>query len=285
MWSIGIYSGNSPYALSPAAQVRNPVVAAASVTDIPAAFVADPFMIRTHSWYMFFEVLRNDIPKGEIGLASSENGLDWNYEQIVLREEFHLSYPYVFAWQDVLYMIPETLGANAVCLYEAEDFPLRWSLRARLIEGQCADPSIFRFDDLWWLFFCSTPYQHDTLRLYFAPALTGPWREHPRSPLISADLRRARPAGRVVSLNNKLIRFAQDCVPQYGSRVRAFDIVELTTHSYAEVENAASPILQGAGAGWNSHGMHHVDAQQQTDGTWFACVDGFTEIVDCRLPN
>jgi hypothetical protein len=284
MWSIGIYTGNSPYALSPAAQISNPVLTAASVTDIPAAFVADPFMIRVNPWLMFFEVLRRDTNMGEIGLATSDDGYDWTYKQIVLREEFHLSYPYVFEWQNTIYMIPETLGANAVCLYEADEFPTRWSRRAKLFEGQCADPSIVRYNDLWWLFLCSTPYQHDTLRLYFSEELTGPWREHPRSPLIGADMRRARPAGRVLTLNDKLIRFAQDCVPRYGSRVRAFDIFELTTTSYAEVENPRSPVLQPTGSGWNAHGMHHVDAHQQPDGSWLACVDGFNVIADCRLP-
>jgi hypothetical protein len=277
MWSIGIYTGSSPYDLSPSAEIPNPVLTRADVTDIPAAFVADPFMIRRDSWLMFFEVLREDSAKGEIGLATSNNGFDWRYEQLVLREEFHLSYPYVFEWENAYYMIPETLGANAVCLYRADEFPLRWTLSAKLIEGQCADPSIFRFNDLWWMFLCSTPYQHDMLRLYFAEELTGPWHEHPRSPLIKTDPCRARPAGRILTLNNKLIRFAQDCVPQYGSRVRAFDVVELTTNNYAEVENAASPILQPSGAGWNALGMHHVDAHQQPNGTWLACVDGFTE--------
>ena len=42
MWSIGIYTGNSPYDLSPAAQISNPVLAAANVTDIPAAFENQP---------------------------------------------------------------------------------------------------------------------------------------------------------------------------------------------------------------------------------------------------
>src|SRR5690349_12433308 len=225
MVSIGIYSGASPYALSPPTNIPNPVLIARDVTDVPTAFVADPFMLRGH---MFFEVLRNDTPRGEIGCASTANGREWSYEQIVLREEFHLSYPYVFEWQSAIYMIPETLLANAVCLYEAEEFPTRWSLKARLIEGQCADPSIFRFADLWWLFVCSTPYQHDTLRLYFAEDLTGPWREHPRSPLVARDASRARPGGRVLVRDNKPIRFAQDCVARYGSRVRAFDILELT---------------------------------------------------------
>jgi len=274
MWSIGMYTGDSPYNLSSSAQISNPVLTAASVTDIPAAFVADPFMLQGH---LFFEVMRSDLPVGEIGLASMTNGVEWTYRQIVLREEFHLSYPYVFEWQNSFYMIPETLGANAVRLYQADEFPLRWSFKAKLIEGQCADPSIVRFHDLWWLFVCATPYEHDTLRLYFAEDLDGPWREHPQSPIVHGDLRRARPAGRVVNKDNHLIRFAQDCAPRYGSRVRAFDILELTTTSYAEVENPASPVLQPNGTGWNACGMHHLDAQQQSDGAWLACVDGTNE--------
>jgi len=276
MWSIGIYAGPSLYDLSSPAQISNPVLTHIDVTDVPATFVADPFFIRVNPWFMFFEVLRRDTNVGEIGLATSDDGFVWTYKQIVLREDFHLSYPCVFECQDKFYMIPETLGANAVCLYEADDFPLRWSLKARLIEGQYADPSLVRFNDLWWLFVCSTPYQHDTLRLFFAEDLFGPWREHPRSPLVRGDMRRARPAGRIVSTDNHLIRFAQDCVPRYGARVRAFDVLELTTTSYTEVENAASPILQPSGAGWNALGMHHVDAHQR-DGTWLACVDGYSE--------
>jgi hypothetical protein len=270
MWSIGIYTGSSPFDLKPSAEIRNPVLTRESVTDVSAKFVADPFMIRGH---MFFEVL-TDTDKGEIGLATGNNGLDWKYEQIVLREDFHLSYPYVFEWQDVVYMIPETLGANAVCLYQADDFPLRWSKAAKLIDGPCADPSIVRFNNLWWLFFCPVPYRHDTLSLYFAEELTGPWRGHPNSPIIRGDKCRARPAGRILTLNDRLIRFAQDCVPRYGSRVRALDILELTTTTYVEVENAASPILQPGNQEWNGGGMHHVDAQQQPDGTWLASVDG-----------
>jgi hypothetical protein len=272
MWSIGIYTGDSPYHLSPAAEIRNPVLTNASVSDVSATFVADPFML---GGYMFFEILNKD-SRGKIGLATSDNGFDWTYQQIVLSEDFHLSYPYVFEWENAYYMIPETLGANAACLYQADDFPTRWSLKARLIDGPCADPSIVRFRDLWWLFVCSTPYGHDTLRLYFAEELTGPWREHPRSPLIDRDPGRARPAGRILTLDDRLVRFAQDCVPLYGSRVRAFDILELNTTHYVEVENLASPVLQPNGAGWSALGMHHVDAHQQPNGSWLACVDGFS---------
>lgn len=275
MWSISIYSGNSPFDLKSAQS--GPVLTRDSVTDIPAEFVADPFMLqRDGTWHMFFEVMNNETMKGDIGLATSADGLSWTYEQIVLNEPFHLSYPYVFEWQNDYYMIPETLGAGAVWLYKADPFPARWSRIARLIEGQFADPSIVRFHDLWWMFVCSTPYQHDTLRLFFAAELTGPWTEHPKSPMIRSDKCRARPAGRLVQMNYKLIRFAQDCVPQYGTSVRAFEITQLTQHDYVEVESNRSPILTASASGWNAFGMHHVDPHKLSNGKWLACVDGLS---------
>src|ERR1700757_5102498 len=74
VWSIGIYSGRSPFDLAPR-QSKNPVLTRKSVLDVAAAFVADPFMLHVnHVWYMFFEVMNWRANKGEIGLATSEDG-------------------------------------------------------------------------------------------------------------------------------------------------------------------------------------------------------------------
>ena len=273
MWSISIYSGTSPFNLKPA--TNSPVLTKDHVTDIPAAFVADPFLVRRdHTWHMFFEVMNAETHFGEIGFATSNDALAWNYQRIILKEPFHLSYPYVFEWQNDCYMIPETICAGAILLYKAVNFPSRWLCVAKLIDGQFADPSIFRSNDLWWMFACPTPYQHDTLRLYFASQLTGPWTEHPKSPIIRGDKCRARPAGRVLKFNGRLFRFAQDCLPQYGSSVGAFMISQLTRYHYAEVELPSNPILRASGSGWNASGMHHIDACRQVHAKWLACVDG-----------
>jgi len=273
MWSIAIYNGDSPFTLKPCRP--EPVLTKDHVTDVRAEFVADPFIVRRdQSWYMFVEVMNADTKKGSIGLATSNDALTWTYRQIVLDEPFHLSYPYAFNWRNEYYMIPETLGAGAICLYKADDFPTRWSCVARLIDGTFADPSIVHYNDRWWLFACPAPYQHDTLALYSAPELTGPWSKHPQSPIVRADISRARPAGRVLKLDGRLFRVAQDCLPRYGSSVRAFQILKLTPNHYAEIEIDESPILTASGNGWNALGMHHLDAFRRADGTWLACVDG-----------
>lgn len=273
MWSIGIYTGPTPFKLS--ATTTNPVLTKESVTDVRSSFVADPFMVHHDDiWYMFFEVMNEASAKGDIGLATSDNGIDFDYQQIVLSESFHLSYPGVFQWRDEFYMVPETLGAGAVCLYRADPFPHGWTMQAKILNGSYADPSLFRFGDKWWMFVCSTPYQHDELRLYFASELLGEWREHPASPIVTANKRDARPAGRVITYNNNLVRFAQDCTQRYGAAVSAFEIVELTSHRYREQPCRLNPILCGSGGGWNGLGMHHVDAHFE-NGRWIACVDGY----------
>jgi hypothetical protein len=250
-----------------------------SVSDVPAIYVADPFMIRESGvWHMFFEVLNRESGRGEIGLALSQNALQWTYQRIVMKEPFHLSYPYVFKWEDDYYMIPESYQAKSVRLYKATNFPVEWSLAAELIAGEdFEDSSVFRFNDRWWLLndVSRPPYYAGTLRLFSSDRLTDGWSEHPQSPIIQDDPHIARPAGRVLSWNGRIIRFTQDCAPVYGIQVRAFELTELTATTYREQELTPSPILQGSGHGWNESGMHHLDPHVGTDGRWIACVDGW----------
>lgn len=284
-WSIGILTGPSPFVLAPPADLQNPVISRHSVTDVEAEFVADPFMIRSDgTWHLFFEVLaiRGKERRGEIGHATSPDGLSWQYQGIVLREPFHLSYPQVLWDGAVHYLVPEGGEASSVRLYRADPFPSRWVLAGTLLEGTPqVDSSLFQHEGRWWMFTQPALHpadepRHATLQLFFADELKGPWREHPRSPVVSADARTARPAGRVVRLGDRIIRFAQDCRTGYGMRVLALEIKRLTTEDYLEVECPGNPLLDGSGRGWNRSGMHHVDAHRVGDGSWIACVDGWT---------
>lgn len=279
VWSIGIYQGDSPLALKPDPDVRNPVLTRQDVTDVAAVFVADPFMLRVQNcWYMFFEVMNWRANKGEIGLATSDDGRKWTYRQIVLAEPFHLSYPCVFEWGGEYFMIPESYQARAIRLYKARQFPCEWSLVGSLLEEPyLADASVFRHAGLWWLFTETNPDHNDTLRLFSAADLAGPWREHPQSPIIHGNPHTARPAGKVLNLDGRLIRFAQSCEPCYGTDVRAFEITQLTATDYREQPLAPRPLLGPSGHGWNAAGMHHIDPHRLGDARWLACVDGWYE--------
>lgn len=204
----------------------------------------------------------------------------WTYKQIVLDEPFDLSYSCVFKWDNAYYMIPDCRReTNAIKLYKSNDFPAEWSFVITLLDNLSYydDPSIFRFDDRWWVFMHGP--RPGFLCLYHAEQLTGPWIEHPESPVVLADISISRPGGRVVVYDGRTILHAQDGRPYYGSKVRAFEITELTTEKYKEKEVTESPILQASGSGWNAKGMHHIDPHQIAENKWIACVDGHKEIL------
>ncbi len=275
-WAIGIYEGSSALELRESAGVANPVLTAGDVSDIDAAFVADPFVVVDDATYhMFFEVWNRATGHGDIALARSPDGFHWDYQRVVIDEPFHLSYPYVFRWEDDYYMIPESEQDRSVRLYKAVAFPQRWELHATLLWGyHFTDPSIFRYHDRWWLF--ASFAESDVLRLYHADQLRGPWAEHPESPIVREDPNIARPGGRMLQTDGRIYRFAQDDYPTYGNQLRAFEITELTTTTYEETLASPEPILQASGVGWNKLGMHHVD-HHFIDGRWIVYVDGTTE--------
>ena len=268
-WSIGIYTGRTPLSLAPPSPEGGPVLSAASVTDLQAEFVADPFLVREGGrWYIFFEIMPVNPHRGVIGMAESDDGLRWDYGGVILSEPFHLSYPHVIQYKYDYYMIPETLAPGQVRLYAASRFPDRWEHIADLLPGRHADPTIFLDGETWWMF-TSNPEDSATLRLYSAVALSGPWAEHPLSPVVR-DNRWGRPAGRVIAHEGSLMRFAQDCSTYYGKEVRAFRISTLSPTQYAEQPAASSPIVGPGSGDWNRWGMHHVDAHPRPGGGWIA---------------
>ena len=275
-WSIGIYAGDSPLNFSSPRNIKNPVLTADDVTDSNAWIVADPFMIQENSiWYMFFEVWNYIDHQADVAVATSYNGFNWTYKQIVINEpNTSLSYPQVFKWDNEFYMIPASYGEEGVRLYKAINFPYNWSFEGNLIEGSFCDPTIFRYNNMWWMFVCSTPKKMDTLSIYYSDNLKGPWAEHPENPIIKGDPNIARPGGRVIVLDNQIIRYTQDDYPTYGNQIRAFIITQLTPSVYEE-EEYETPILKGSGTGWNADGMHTIDPHQIEENQWIACVDGY----------
>ena len=77
-WSIGIYTGDSPFNFPSSQNRRNPVLTAEDVTDVNAKFVADPFLLNENShWYLFFEVYNINSKHGDIAFATSKDTKKW----------------------------------------------------------------------------------------------------------------------------------------------------------------------------------------------------------------
>lgn len=272
-WSIGIYEGLSPFSLQNPVNISNPVLSSRDINDVEASFVADPFInVHNGKYYLFFEVLNKESGKGEIAYAESYDCIKWIYKNRIIVERFHLSYPYIFEWENCYYMIPESSEDFSVRLYKASRFPDTWEYKCKLLtDAQFIDPTIFRYSNKWWMF-VSTP-KNDVLYLYFSESLFKGWKPHPLNPIVQSNKTIARPGGRVFSYNNKLFRLGQDCDPYYGVQLFAIEITRLSESEYEEVQISKQPILSKGNAGWNKAGMHHADLHQ-INNKWIAFVDG-----------
>jgi hypothetical protein len=278
VWSIKVFRADSLVCEPPDdKELHTPTLQAGHVRDIPTEFVADPFLLLHGStYYLFFEALNKATGLGDIGFATSKDGVTWHYQQIVLSEKFHLSYPQVFEWEGEFYMIPESVGAEKVLLYKAKAFPYQWEIVKGLLPGRYTDPSVFVHDGKWWMFAGS---KGKNLHLFSADRLDGSWEEHPRSPLLHDNTRISRPGGRVIVDGGQIYRYTQDGEPQYGSATRVFRITAISATEYAEEE--LNLILSGTGkdGSWRKDGMHHIDQLKLNDNQWLIAVDGhrFTE--------
>jgi hypothetical protein len=213
----------------------------ANFRELPSApghWYADPFLARDRDRYhMFCEAFDVSRRKATIASTSIDDHGVVEAPRIVLERSYQLSYPLVFRWNDDWYMLPETRERRAVELFKAVRFPERWEFERLLLHDlDVVDATIFEHDGrLWLLANVAAPGAaiEDELCLFYADSLHEDWTPHPMNPIVS-DVRRARPAGRVLSHDGQLIRPSQDCSERYGQAIAFNRIVRLTPTEYEE---------------------------------------------------
>lgn len=275
IWSIGVYTGDSPWNLTDPEEIDNPVFTYKDITDRNALFVADPFLFKYGDKYLMFMEVAQVEPygHGDLAYAESEDGIHWEYKGVVLDEAFHLSYPQVFESNGEYYLLPETYQTSTMRLYKATDFPTEWKFIKTIVDVQNVDPSIFQEKGRWYII-AATDYDGgwDMTRIYTAKKLLGDWTEHPASPIVTHDANISRPAGRVMKVDGHWYRTAQDTYPTYGQNVQAFRIDTITKKKYAETPMGI--VLEPHGEWWAVEGVHQIDAIQMPDGSWLGVIDG-----------
>ena len=239
------------------------------------AYRADPFFLARHgTLWMFYEEYADASQRGAIGAALVGPSGDLVDARIVMRKEYHLSFPYVFEHTGEIFMVPESAASGTVDLYRATRFPDEWVLECTLLRLCCVDSTLFEHDGRWWL--VTTPRivpGHAALSyLWSAASLFGPWTLAAHSPL-SHDVRHARSAGTVFAREDgRLCRPTQDCSGSYGRAVQFNRIEQLAPVPRQTAGPTLLPSLRGL------LGVHTYNRA----GTWEA-VDGlFTRRLRTR---
>ena len=219
--------------------------------DDGGRFYADPFPFEHEGkTYVFCEELESK-GKGIISVFRLDADGTPSSPQTVLRTPYHLSYPQVFERDGEIWMIPETSANRTIELYRAVEFPLRWELDSVLVsDADASDATLLDYGGKLWLFATdkSGGLSWDTLCIWHADRLKGPWVAHRQNPVL-IDAGAARPAGCFILHEGRLLRPAQDCRGVYGKALVFKEVTSLGEDHFEErildADEAASLFRMG----------------------------------------
>ena len=203
-------------------------------------FNADPFVIEIdNKSFCFVECFNYSEKKAKINVYElSEKG--YVFLGTALEESFHLSFPYIFEFNNEIYMVPESSKNRDIRLYKCQNFPLDWRLQEVLIDNiDAADSMIFQKDNKWWLMTNEDPLRLNNhnyqMNLYYSEnLLNGEWISHKNNPIIM-DSNKARNAGLVFD-GSDVFRVSQafGFYKKYGENFSLNKIEMLDTNNYLE---------------------------------------------------
>jgi len=222
---------------------------------------ADPFLWKQDGDFLIFceEWIYGEPHAHIAAMKVSAQGHPLAASTPVLKESFHLSYPFLFEHEGVLCMLPEAGAGRAVSVYQCEEFPHGWRKRAPLMQDiRFADATLLNHQGKWWLFLTLKrgcfALTRDLFVFWADSPLAQNWQAHPCNPVVRG-IQSARPAGNFFECGGKLYRPSQNCLIRYGYSLRINEIQRLDTKGYEEVPVAE--VRPDAAAGLRAH--HHLD--------------------------
>ena len=202
-------------------------------------FLADPFVIKKNgAHFCFVEDFDYKTNKGSIS-AYTITSSSCESLGIVLEEDFHLSFPFIFKYQSELFMCPETHEKGEIRVYKCTQFPTKWEFHTTLMKDvSAADSVIFERDNTWWLFTNidkSIVGDHGCqLHIFSADnPLSDEWVAHTNNPVIFNPLV-ARNGGLIVSQNDIYRIYQRQGFNVYGEACGIARITNLSSTEYVE---------------------------------------------------
>lgn len=187
------------------------------VPNLRQGFSADPFLFEYNGEiYLFAEIMNNRTGNGEIGYCKW-NGRRFSKWKIVIRENYHLSYPLVFKKNGCLYLMPEAKKSHSLYTYKAVDFPNKWEKQQPIIENiDICDTTLFKENGHYYAF--TTVYDDVSFWLELF-SFDNEIKSVLSRKVISKNTKISRCGGNIINNNGKMIRVAQDCSKEYGEKL------------------------------------------------------------------
>ena len=221
-------------------------------------FIADPclYNVSDSETVIFAEKFSHSVNKGHIVKFEISN-TEIREEQLIIEEDFHLSFPYVFRSLDKTFMTVESVKTRSIRLYIADDEKLdNWSFCKTLIENiDLVDPIIIPITEKKWLLLASGGVGASDDHSSLLWAIEGSYVEGfdwDCRYLVRTSADGARNGG-LFAEKNTFYRVGQCHEPlKYGRSIKIFEVMSLSP--YWEVEISEVKFKE-----FRCHGLSVVD--------------------------
>ena len=197
-------------------------------------WAADPFIISAGGKeYLFFEMFDRLKSKGLIGYREI-NGDKIGKMKIAYEASHHLSFPFIFKYENEYYIMPEYSEGKELFVLKATHFPDKWEMTESWMQGKrFVDSVLLSHEGENYLLTqdLKSGYSSEKLSIFIRKGKE--WVPHKQSPVIKS-LANARLAGKPFFEKNQLIRVAQDCQDGYGTKLHFNNIMKLSEDEYEE---------------------------------------------------
>lgn len=185
---------------------------------------ADPLLFEDgEDTYLFVEAFNRKTYKGDIGCFKIQDGAVSDFE-LLIDNNFHMSYPLVFKHDGRYYMIPESEENSTVDLYVADNFPRVWRKAKTLLSGiHYADTTLLEIENRKFLFTYSPEVSLWKLLIF---ELNMDSLEVSLFQTIEYKDNVCRPAGKFFEdEKGRYFRPVQDCRGGYGKGVLLYEVL------------------------------------------------------------
>ena len=236
---------------------------------------ADPFLFEfMDETYLFAEYFSFSLQRGVIVCAKyDEKKQRFSAFRKCIVEDFHMSYPVVFRYNDKIYLMPETSGEKALFLYEAVSFPFEWKrLPAVMTNIRLADTTPIEIGDK--LYAVSLKIREEGKvpgDLILLEYNNGTFEISPLG-VLTEDMSIARPGGNFIVRDNKLYRVSQDCATGYGNAVNILELSSDFPKGFREeLKHKITP-----------HNVH-IDIKEVPSGIHTYNINDRVEVIDLKF--
>lgn len=224
-------------------------------------FYADPFLLRgtDGNLNIFYEDFSFDDFYGKISVMEFDKNFNLVSKKILLDTKSHLSYPFIYKENDIIYIFPEAGHSGKLSCYKYDPILQSLNFLQDIIDLPILDCTILKHNGKYWLFGTLIGEDSDKkLNIYFSDTLLGTYTSHPGNP-VKNSLTGSRPAGNFIEVDGAIYRPSQNSENQYGESITINKINILNELNYVEEPHMVISINRNRSTNHNLYTIHTIN--------------------------